>query len=69
MTILPYKTHFSRWQRAKIRAEALVRDFKHWCAAGNATMPDWWSPEKAKKEYTEILSEMEKVMSDHEEGS
>ncbi len=64
MTILPYDKHFSRWQRAKLRAQALVRDFKGWCADGNATMPDWWNPQKAEKEYTEVLSEMEKVISE-----
>lgn len=69
MTILPYETHFSRWQRAKARAQDLVADFKNWCADGNATLPDWWNPDRMEKDYTRVLSEMEKVMRDHKAGS
>ena len=69
MTILPYDRYFGRWQRAKVRAQALVRDLKNWCADRNDTLPDWWNPDRAEKEYTEVLSEMERVMRDHRKGS
>jgi hypothetical protein len=60
MTILPDDRYLSRWQRAKARAHALVADFKSWCANGNATMPEWWSPEKFERDCTKVLTEMER---------
>ena len=64
MTILPYDSHLSRWQRAKARSQALVDDFKNWCADGNARLPDSWNPDKLERDITEALAEMEKAMQD-----
>jgi len=64
MTILPYDRYLSRWQRAKARFEALIADFRNWCADGNATLPDWWNPKRLERGYTEVPSEMEKAMQD-----
>lgn len=69
MTILPYDRYLSRWQRAKARSQTLIADFRNWCGAGNATLPDWWNPEQLGRGYTEVLSEMERVMQDHKEKS
>lgn len=64
MTILPYEKHLSRWQRAKARSEALMDDFRNWCADGNARLPDGWRPGKFEKGCAEVLREMETVMKD-----
>jgi hypothetical protein len=64
MTILPYDKHLGRWQRAKIRAHGLVKDFKDWRGDGNATLPDWWNPEQLERSYAEVLAETEKARQD-----
>jgi hypothetical protein len=64
MTILPDDRYFSRWQRAKARSQVLMDDFKNWCADGNARLPDGWNPNRLERGFTEVLSEMEKVMQD-----
>jgi len=69
MTILPYEGYFSRWQRAKARSQTLMDDFKNWCADGNARLPDGWNPNRLERGYTEVLSEMEKIMQDRKEKS
>ena len=69
MTILPYDSHLSRWQRAKARSQTLMDDFKNWCAEGNARLPDSWNPDQLEKGCTEVLSEMEKAMQDRKSKS
>jgi hypothetical protein len=51
------------------RSQALVDDFKNWCADGNARLPDGWNPGKLERGCTEVLSEMEKIMQDRKEKS
>ena len=69
MTILPYDRHLSRWQRAKARSQALMDEFKNWCAEGNARLPDSWNPDHLEKGWTEVLSEAEKAMQDRKSKS
>jgi hypothetical protein len=69
MTILPYDSYLSRWQRAKARSQAFMDDFKNWCADGNARLPDSWNPAQFEKGCTEVLSEMEKAMQDRKSKS
>ena len=69
MTILPYDTRLSRWQRAKARSQALVDGFKNWCADGNARLPDGWNPDKLERGFTQVLSETEKAMQDRKPKS
>lgn len=69
MTILPYDRHLSRWQRAKARAQALMADFKNWCADGNVRLPDWWNPKQLERGYTAVLNETENAMQDRKPKS
>ena len=69
MTILPYDTHLGRWQREKARAQELVAQLKNSYLDGNDTLPVCWNPDNAEREYTGVLAEMEKVMSDHKPKS
>ena len=69
MTILPYDRYLSRWQRAKARSQALMDDFKNWCAEGNAHLPDSWNPDHLEKGWTEVLSETEEAMRDRKSKS
>jgi hypothetical protein len=69
MTILPYDRYFSRWQRAKARSQALMDDFKNWCADGNVRLPDGWNPNQLESGFTEVLRETEKAMQDRKPKS
>ena len=69
MTILPFDRYLSRWQRATARSQALMDEFKNWCADGNAQLPDSWNPDQLEKGWTEVLSEAEKAVQDRKSKS
>jgi hypothetical protein len=49
MTILPDDRYLSVWQRAKARLQALIGDFRDFCAGDIVRLPDAWKPKQVER--------------------